>query len=153
MALLAAILAPTDAALGKPVVTNREVPAPIREALNLESGLNDGLCVPVVVILLGLAVGTQIEDGTMMHMARVVTEEIGIGLVIGLAMTGCAALMLRMAGKHGWTSPHWLEVPVVALAAACFAAAQAMGGSGFIACFVGGLMLNSLRAEAYECKR
>ena len=58
MALLAAILAPTDAALGKPVVTNREVPAPIREALNLESGLNDGFCVPVVVILLGLAVGS-----------------------------------------------------------------------------------------------
>jgi NhaP-type Na+/H+ or K+/H+ antiporter len=147
MALLAAILAPTDAALGMPVVTNREVPAPIREALNLESGLNDGLCVPVVVILLGLAVGTQIEGGTMMHMARVVTEEIGIGLAIGLAMTGCAALMLRMAGNHGWTSPHWLEVPVVALAAACFAATQALGGSGFIACFAGGLMLNSLRGS------
>ena len=147
MALLAAILAPTDAALGMPVVTNREVPAPIREALNLESGLNDGLCVPVVVILLGLAVGTQIEGGTMMHMARVVTEEIGIGLAIGLAMTGCAALMLRMAGNHGWTGANWLEVPVVALAAACFAAAQAMGGSGFIACFVGGLMLNQLRGS------
>ena len=147
IALLAAILAPTDAALGKPVVTNRDVPAPIREALNLESGLNDGLCVPIVVILLGLAVGTRIEDGNMMHMARVVTEEIGIGLVIGLAMTGCAALMLRMASEHGWTSPHWLEVPVVALAGACFTAAQAMGGSGFIACFVGGLMFNQLRGR------
>jgi NhaP-type Na+/H+ or K+/H+ antiporter len=147
MALLAAILAPTDAALGKPVVTSRAVPAPIREALNLESGLNDGLCVPIVVILLGLAVGTQIEGGTMMHMARVVTEEIGIGLAVGLAMTGCAVLMLRMADSHGWTSPHWLEVPVVALAAACFAAAQAIGGSGFIACFAGGLMLNSLRGR------
>ena len=150
MALLAAILAPTDAALGKPVVTNREVPAPIREALNLESGLNDGLCVPVVVILLGLAVGTQIEGGSTMHMARVVTEEIGIGLVVGLALTGSAALMLRLAGSHGWTSPNWQEVPVVALAAACFAAAQALGGSGFIACFVGGLMLNRLRGSAED---
>jgi sodium/hydrogen antiporter len=81
----------------------------------------------------------------MTHIARVVTEEIGIGLVIGVVMTGCAALMLRIADKHGWTSPHWLEVPVVALAGACFAAAQAMGGSGFIACFVGGLTLNPLR--------
>jgi NhaP-type Na+/H+ or K+/H+ antiporter len=148
MALLAAILAPTDAALGKPVVTSREVPAPIREGLNLESGLNDGLCVPVVVILLGMAaVSTRTEGGTMMHMARVVTEEIGIGLVIGLALTGCAALMLRLAGNHGWMGANWLEVPVVALAAACFAAAQAMGGSGFIACFVGGLMLNQLRGS------
>ena len=147
MALLAAILAPTDAALGKPVVTNREVPAPIREALNLESGLNDGFCVPVVVILLGLAVGSQIEGGTRMHMARVVTKEIGIGLAVGLGLTGGAALMLRLTGKHGWASPNWLEVPVMALAAACFAVAQALGGSGFIACFVGGLMLNQLRGS------
>src|SRR6201997_2006357 len=60
IALLAAMLAPTDAALGYPVVTNRIVPAAMREALNLESGLNDGICVPIVVLLLGLAVGTQI---------------------------------------------------------------------------------------------
>src|SRR5271170_2310613 len=60
IALLAAMLAPTDAALGKPVVTNPAVPAVMREALNLESGLNDGICVPIVVLLLGLAVGTQI---------------------------------------------------------------------------------------------
>ena len=74
-----------------------------------------------------------------------VTEEIGIGLVVGVVVTVCAAWMLRIADKYGWTSPHWLEVPVVALAGACFAAAQAMGGSGFIACFVGGLTLNPLR--------
>ena len=61
LALLATILAPTDAALGKPVVTNPAVPAVMREALNLESGLNDGICVPIVVLLLGMAVGTQIE--------------------------------------------------------------------------------------------
>jgi hypothetical protein len=65
MALLAATLAPTDAALGKPVVTNPAVPAAMREALNLESGLNDGICVPVVALLLGLAVGTQIGGGTL----------------------------------------------------------------------------------------
>ena len=72
-------------------MTNQEVPAPIREALNLESGLNDGLCVPVVVILLGLGVGTQIEGGGMIYIARVVTEEIGIGLVVGVVVTVCAA--------------------------------------------------------------
>src|SRR6201984_1321581 len=84
MALLAAMLAPTDAALGKPVVTNPTVPAAMRGALNLESGLNDGICVPIVVLLLGLAVGTQIEGGTMGHVARVVVEAIGIGLIVGL---------------------------------------------------------------------
>jgi len=59
----------------------------MREALNPESGLNDGICVPIVVLLLGLAVGTQIEGGTMLHVARVVVEEIGFGLIVGLALT------------------------------------------------------------------
>jgi NhaP-type Na+/H+ or K+/H+ antiporter len=147
MALLAAMLAPTDAALGKPVVTNRTVPAAMREALNLESGLNDGICVPIVVLLLGLAVGTQIEGGTVAHVARVVIEAIGIGLIVGLALTWLSTVMLRFAQGRGWISEHWVEIPIVALAAACFAAAQALGGSGFIACFVGGLLLSGLGAR------
>jgi NhaP-type Na+/H+ or K+/H+ antiporter len=144
IALLAAMLAPTDAALGKPVVANRAVPAVIREALNLESGLNDGICVPIVVILLELAVGTQIEGATLGHVAWVVVEEIGIGLIAGLVLTWVTTLMLRFAERHDWISEHWVEIPIVALAAACFAAAQAAGGSGFIACFVGGLLLSGL---------
>jgi NhaP-type Na+/H+ or K+/H+ antiporter len=147
MALLAVILAPTDAALGKPVVTNPTVPAAMREALNLESGLNDGICVPIVVLLLGLAVGTQIEGGTVGHVTRVIVEAIGIGLIVGLALTWLTILMLRFAERRGWISEHWIEIPIVALAAACFAAAQALGGSGFIACFVGGLLLSGLGAR------
>ena len=147
MALLAVMLAPTDAALGKPVVTNPTVPAAMREALNLESGLNDGICVPIVVLLLGLAVGTQIEGGTVAHVARVVVEAIGIGLIVGLALTWLTTVMLRFAEGRGWISEHWVEIPIVALAAACFAAAQALGGSGFIACFVGGLLLSGLGAR------
>jgi len=79
MALLAAILAPTDAALGKPVVTNHAVPAVMREALNLESGLNDGICVPIVVILLELAVGTQIEGASIGHVAGLWSRRSGSG--------------------------------------------------------------------------
>jgi NhaP-type Na+/H+ or K+/H+ antiporter len=150
IALLAAMLAPTDAALGKPVVTNQAVPAVMREALNVESGLNDGICVPIVVLLIGLAVGTQIEGGTMVHVARVVVEEIGIGLIVGLALTWLTTLMLRFAERRGWISEHWVEIPIVALAAACFAGAQAAGGSGFIACFVGGLLLSRLRERHKE---
>ncbi len=143
-ALLATMLAPTDAALGKPVVTSRLVPAVMRETLNIESGLNDGICVPVIVLLLGLAVGIQIEHGTALHVVLVVVEELGVGLVAGLALTGLAALMLRFAQRQRWISEHWVEIPIVALALACFAAAQAAGGSGFIACFTGGLLLNRL---------
>ena len=150
MALLATILAPTDAALGKPVVANRMVPAVMHEALNLESGLNDGICVPIVVILLGLAVGIQIEGGTLGHVAWVVVEEIGVGLIAGLALTWLTIRMLHFAEERAWISENWVEIPIVALVAACFAAAQAAGGSGFIACFVGGLLLSGLGARHKE---
>jgi NhaP-type Na+/H+ or K+/H+ antiporter len=143
-ALLATILAPTDAALGKPVVTNPAVDATVRESLNVESGLNDGICVPVVVILLELAVGTRVEGHTAASMLQVVAEELGIGLAVGLAATGCAILLLRAAVKLDWVSESWIEVPVVAVGVVCFAGAQAAGGSGFIACFVGGLMVSWL---------
>ncbi len=145
MALLAAILAPTDAALGKPVVTNPSVPAAMREALNLESGLNDGICVPVVVILLGLAVGIQAEGGTLGHVAAVVAEEIGIGVLVGLGLTALALRLLRLSEARDWIGHNWGQIPAVALAAACFATAQAAGGSGFIACFTGGLLLSGSR--------
>ena len=88
IALVAAILAPTDAALGKPVVVNAAVPEGLRETLNLESGLNDGICVPIVLLLLALAVGTAAEGLAAGDVALVVVEEIGIGLVVGLGLTG-----------------------------------------------------------------
>lgn len=147
LALLATILAPTDAALGKPVLLNRAVPSAIRESLNVESGLNDGICVPVVVILLGLAVGTQIEHGAVAHVLLVVVEELGIGLVVGLALAAGTAVMLHRAAALGWISETWNVVSAPALALACFALAQAIGGSGFIACFVGGLALGGLMSE------
>ena len=145
VALLAALLAPTDAALGAPVVTNAAVPPETREALNLESGLNDGICVPVVLILLDLAVGTEIVGSTVRHIVMIVVEEIGIGAFVGLALTGGAVAILRLAIRLNWTSEHWLHIPMVALAALCFTAAQALGGSGFIARFTGGLLFGFLQ--------
>jgi NhaP-type Na+/H+ or K+/H+ antiporter len=142
--LLATMLAPTDAALGKPVVSNPAVPAATRESLNVESGLNDGICVPVVVILLGLAIGTQIEGDTASHVARTVAEAIGIGVAVGAVLPVAAALLLRWSKARDWISPGWSEVPAVALAGACFAVAQELGGSGFIACFAGGLIFGRL---------
>jgi NhaP-type Na+/H+ or K+/H+ antiporter len=147
LGLLATMLAPTDAALGKPVVVNPAVPANLRESLNVESGLNDGICVPLVVILLGLALGTQIEHGTVLHVLLVVIEEIGIGLAVGLALAAGGAVLLRRAATLGWISNTWNVVSAPALAAASFAAAQAIGGSGFIACFGGGLLLGALLPE------
>jgi len=147
VALLAALLAPTDAALGAPVVSNAAVPPATREALNLESGLNDGICVPVVIVLLDLAVGHEITGSTARHVVVVVSEEIGIGLLAGLVLTAIAVAVIQFASRQGWSGKHWEHIPVVALAGLCFTAAQALGGSGFIACFTGGLLFGFLQGD------
>ncbi len=143
-ALLATLLAPTDAALGAPAVTNEEVPAEIRESLNLESGLNDGICVPDVIVFLDLAIGTEIKNSAIERLIAVIAEEIGIGLLTGVVLTYTAVRLLRCAARCGWTSVQWRPILVVSLAALCFTSAQAIGGSGFIACFVGGLVFGYL---------
>jgi sodium/hydrogen antiporter len=89
--------------------------------------------------------GTQIEGSTVRHIVIVVLEEIGVGLFLGLALTGGAVAILRLASRLGWTSQHWMHIPIVALAALCFSTAQALGASGFIACFTGGLLFGFLQ--------
>lgn len=142
VAVLATMLAPTDAALGKAVVTNEAVPSPIREGLNVESGLNDGICVPILFTFLDLASGSE---GSAARIAfRLLAEQIGIGLVVGVGLAAAGRSAIRAAVDRGWVDEPWTQLPVVALALTCFGLAQAAGGSGFIACFSGGLVFGGL---------
>ena len=150
VALLATMLAPTDAALGKAVVTNEAVPDAIRQGLNVESGLNDGICVPILYVFLALATGKGGEGGPWQLAVVFVVKEIGIGLAVGLVLTTMAALLLKYAKGQQWLTPTWIQVPVVALAFGCFAIAQFLGGSGFIAAFTGGLLFNVLTKQHRE---
>ncbi|MCI9876798.1 cation:proton antiporter [Pseudomonas atacamensis] len=146
LALLAILLAPTDAALGKAVVTNPKVAAPVREGLNVESGLNDGICVPVLLMFLALL----IEEHTQSPLSLAIElffEELGIGALIGGTLTFMAWLMQRYSAKHHWQTPMWSQLTLPGLAVLCFATAQTLGGSGFIAAFVGGLLASYLFAE------
>jgi NhaP-type Na+/H+ or K+/H+ antiporter len=144
IAVLATILAPTDAALGKAVVTNESVPAGVRESLNVESGLNDGICVPILFVFLSLAAGAGAEDGTSMLALKLVAQEIGIGIAVGFGLTALGGQLLKLCADRGWVSETWRQLPVVALAATCFAVAQTLGGSGFIASFCGGLLFGGM---------
>ena len=147
IALIATMLAPTDAALGKAVVTNEGVPSNIREGLNVESGLNDGICVPILFIFLALATSTGAEGSTTILALRLVTEAIGIGVVVGVGLTFLGVRMLKQFVDKGWVTETWRQLPVPALAVTCFAVAQWLGGSGFIACFVGGMLFGGLAKQ------
>jgi NhaP-type Na+/H+ or K+/H+ antiporter len=150
LAILATMLAPTDAALGKAVVTNEAVPDDVRQGLNVESGLNDGICVPILFVFLALVTGKAGEEEPWQLALRLVAEEIGLGLAVGLALTGAAALLLKYARKQQWLTETWIQLPVISLALTCFATAQWLGGSGFIAAFSGGLLFGALAKTQRE---
>ncbi|MFM4821810.1 cation:proton antiporter [Aeromonas hydrophila] len=147
MAILSTILAPTDAALGKAVVSNPAVPAPIREGLNQESGLNDGICVPVLLLLLALIAPTEQHSGTGLLALTLLLEEIGIGLLVAWGLTSLTLRLLKTSYLNGWQLPLWRQLTMPGLALLCFALAQTLGGSGFIAAFVGGLLIGRKLGE------
>ena len=148
--LLATMLAATDAALGKGVVTNQAVPARLREGLNVESGLNDGMCVPVLLVFLVLATGESHGEGGTAQALTLVAEEIGIGAAVGLVFAYFAVKILRIALKRGWFTDIWAQIPVIGLALACFATADRLHGSGYIAAFLGGLLFGHMTRRTHE---
>ena len=141
--VLAVVLAPTDAALGQAVVTDESLPSRVRQGLNIESGLNDGMCVPLLTIALAIA---ETETGATggAHATRLVAEAIGWGVAGGVVAGAVAAYVLRTARSREWIAEHWVQVVPVVAAVAAFGLADARGGSGFIAAFVGGVVYGRL---------
>ena len=142
--LLAVILAPTDAALGQAVVTLTRLPGRVRQGLNVESGLNDGICVPLFWIVLAIA---QAESGAIGDGAavRLVLEQIGYGILAGVVAGIAAGCVVVVVGKRGRVGGSWLQVVPVAGAGLAFGIADPIGGSGFIAAFVGGFVFGAVR--------
>ena len=142
--LLAIILAPTDAALGQAVVTSPRLPTRVRQSLNVESGLNDGICVPLFFVALAVALAEDgaIGDGAA---AELVLEKIGYGVLGGVVAGVVAAAVVVHAGGRRFVDATWLQVAPLAGALLGFGLAEAIGGSGFIAAFVGGMMFGGLR--------
>ena len=138
-AVLAIVLAPTDAALGQAVVTDARLPSRIRQALNVESGLNDGLCVPLLAIMLAIA---DVDTGrqTAAHATQLVVEAIGWGVFGGVVAGIVGGGLLRLACKHDLIAAAWIPIVPLMAAIGSFAIADALGGSGFIAAFVGGVV-------------
>ena len=140
--VLAVMLACTDAALGQAVVTDRRVPSRIRQGLNVESGLNDGLacrcsCSP--------SPWPRPRRGTCV--GELVLEEIGYGLVGGVAAGVLGGLALRLAARHHASSHTGCRSCTVTTALLAAGVATGLGGSIFIAAFTAGFVFGVLRRD------
>lgn len=141
-ALLGVILAPTDADLARPVVANPDVPEDVTLAIEVESGLNDGICVPLLLTLGLLAVGQQTAQGVTSKLLHSLAEEIGIGTAVGVSVGLAFVVFANVTRGRYFVTGSWLLVPFVALALFSFAMAQSLGGSGFIAAFAAGVVVS-----------
>jgi len=135
--LVGAALAPTDAALGVPVVTNRLVPSRVRRLITVESGLNDGIATPLVV--LAIAGAASIEGHAEAPSLGEALVELALGVLVGVAVGFVGGGLLRWARRRGWSAEEFVGIAVLALALGTYAGAVAVGGNGFVAAFCGGL--------------
>jgi sodium/hydrogen antiporter len=137
--ILGIVLAPTDAALGQAVVTEPRVPQSIRQGLNVESGLNDGICVPLLFAAVALAdLESDISGGR--SAGTLVLEAIGYGVLGGAVAGVVIAALIRAAGGRHLIDVQWYPVIPAAGAGLAYGIASALGGSGFIAAFVAGVV-------------
>ena len=136
--LLSTMLASTDAALGQKVVSDTSVPARVRQALDVESGLNDGLAVPFFLVALDIA-NAELKTGVTSAVVSNAAAQIGWGLVGGLAAGVLGGLLFRVADRRKWIGGEWRQIVPLAVALLAYVIAVHLGGSGFIAAFIGGM--------------
>jgi len=137
--LVGAILAPTDAALGLPIFNNLRVPVRIRRALNVESGLNDGLATPLVTLFIALTL-EELQRGGQDHWIILAASEIMIAAVVGIVLGLVCGWLFAKAVQKKWTSSVARQIGNPALALLVFFTARQLGGNGFVAVFVGGIL-------------
>jgi sodium/hydrogen antiporter len=140
-ALIATILAPTDAALGLAVVTNKAVPARIRRALNVESGLNDGIATPLVTLFIAVVAAEEDLGDTAWGLEAV--KQIGLAIVAAVVVGYLGGKLLALASERGWTAEVSEQIAILALALLAYQGAVTVGGNGFIAAFAGGILFGA----------
>jgi NhaP-type Na+/H+ or K+/H+ antiporter len=141
-AVLAIILSPTDASLGQAVVTNPRVPVRIRQTLNVESGLNDGIAMPFLLLALNLAVAEESLLGQIHFLQRALTL-IVLGALVGVIIGFLGPRFIEWGKKSGWMSKEFRKISILALAILAYGLADMVGGNGYIAAFVMGVMVSN----------
>ena len=144
-AILGVLLSPTDASLGLAVVTNPRVPVRIRQALNIESGLNDGIAMPFLLLAISMAVATeQVAIGIGSFLGQVLVQ-ILLGCLAGVVVGALGTLFIELGHKRGWMSSEFQKISGIALALLAYGVAELVGGNGFVAAFAFGATVGTWR--------
>jgi len=138
---LGSILAPTDAALGLPIFNNPNVPERIRRALNIESGLNDGIATLFVVLFVSIAVGEHQPHDTWLITAA---TQIGLAAVVGSLVGISGGWLLGQTVLRKWTAETWESIAILSLGLSSYLISLAVGGNGFIAAFIAGIVFGAV---------
>jgi NhaP-type Na+/H+ or K+/H+ antiporter len=146
LALMALILSPTDAALGQAVVKSEDVPGGIRQSISVESGLNDGIALPPILICMAL-LGAEAGDHEGAWLGFVI-KQVTLGPVVGLAVGWVGGSLIQTMTDRGWMEETFQRLSALPLAILAFAFAETVGGNGFISAFVAGLGLTMATAES-----
>ncbi|MDQ0734997.1 cation:proton antiporter [Arthrobacter agilis] len=145
-----AALAPTDAALSAQVINDKRIPSRMRRVITVESGLNDGIVTPIVVFALALVAGQLGTDGGHDDARIRPLLELGIGIVVGVAVGWGSAKLIAFASERDWVSSGGRRLATLAAALGSFAGAVTFGGNGFIAAFVAGIAFSAALGEGAE---
>lgn len=144
---LGAALAPTDAALSGAVINDERLPIRLRRSLNVESGLNDGMATPIVTVMLAIAASQLGEaGGSEAIQAGTALRELGVGVLVGVAVGICGASAVNWAARRAWIAPGGRRLAALALALGAFMLSTAIEGNGFVAAFVAGIAFGAVLA-------
>ncbi len=146
-ALLAAILTPTEAALGQAVVSSPQVPVRIRQVINVEAGLNDGIMLPIITLFLVLAASETGDAGSSAEWIEFASRQIGFGILLGVLVGYAGGWLLDRYVTRGWVDGAFRQLATLAIAVIAFAAAETVDGNGFVAAFVAGLAFGAAARE------
>ncbi|CAH9063476.1 K(+)/H(+) antiporter NhaP [Pseudoalteromonas holothuriae] len=147
-ALLAVIISPTDAALCKGFITQKKAPANLTEAINVESGLNDGLCIPIFVFLLAVIKGQTQANG--LELLILFGREVGIALLVAVVLAWAAIAAIKAAQKRHLFALNSSPFLFAGIAIAIFSFTEILHGSGFIAVFLSGLLFDKFYQHSFK---
>ena len=143
--MIGVILAPTDAALAQSVFSATAIKEKLRHSITVESGLNDGLALPFLLLIIAIASAGDLGTVDPWYWGNFLFMQIALGALVGIAVGYFGGYLLEQAGKNDWMNPVFQRLSSVALALVTYTGAEHTDGNGFIAVFMAGLFLHAGR--------